>query len=1008
MHKFTAFLLFLTLVSSAMALDKVQVSEGNLTLPTYPWYDDPNPSFGVLEGTIYYPYTRQDLIAKTKSNQSYRALYIENEYLKVTCIPALGGRIFSVLDKTTNEEMFHRNDEVKPALIAMRGAWISGGIEWNPGPQGHTVTVVAPVDVMTQEHADGSASLVIGNTEKMFHTRWTVVLTLHPGKAYLDEQIRIYNPTDGLHPYYFWNCTAFPNRPGTRFIYPMSLGTDHAGTTFFNWPIDNGKDLTYLKNYNTMSSVFAYECSFDFFGAYDVDKNRGIVSYANHRIVQGKKAWTWGTDDFGVVSQLALSDAGREAAPYIEVQSGPLRTQADYGMLWPHQQADWREYWYPVHGLGDGFEFATRDAAVQTIRDNNKSLELRVLATSMFPQATCVLSQGARVLLEQKLDLSPAQVASAKLPNLPEGRIRVRLIGGQGEALLDYETPLDIPKTARPDLTKKHARPDGQPTPDEKYGDAFLLDSQSSADAARKAYEEAIALDPNHVKALCGLAELDIETGQFKNAEDRMRKAVARDANSGTAWYLLGVARLRQGDYNEALDYAYKTTKTPDLVGASFDLAGRALMNKGDFAEAIQTFKQALAQAPHDTEIRNHLIAAFHTLPVYAETVKTLIAEAKASDPLDYFPRALAALQGLDPWDQFLRDWRSSCGEQEFTLIEVVCSLMDLNLLSDAETLLSKAYGADQNTASLPLYYLAYLNHRLGRDPQAQDYLKRAEATSCAFVFPHRVQELPVLEYASTPNVNVHAALLLGYLNASLGRLNAAIPLWERVVATDPSLHTAWRLLGYHAWKTLNDPKKAENCYRKAIEANAKDQVPYRDLAELLASQNRRKEAIELVERMPQEPVARYDVILWLADAYVAEQRFDDCISLFHTARFSNWEGGTRPHDIFVTALLGRAKSLYEAGKFDAALADLKESLTFPANLEVGARYKLTDAETRYWMGKTLLALGKPDDAKAAWREGANQIGAKDPAHPFIAVVPSQEEYVKRCATALDLSNITH
>ena len=1007
MRILAAFLIILSLMGTAIAAEKVQVSEGNLNLPTYPWYDDPNPAFGVLENTIYYPYTRQDLIAKTKTNQSYRTLYLENEYLKVACIPALGGRIYSVLDKTTNEEMFHRNDEVKPALIAMRGAWISGGIEWNHGPQGHTVSVVSPVDVMTQEHADGSASLVIGNTEKMFHTRWIVVLTLHPGKAYLDEQIRIFNPTDGLHPYYFWNCTAFPNRPGTRFIYPMSLGTDHAGTTFFDWPIDNGKDLTYLKNYPTMSSVFAYECAFDFFGAYDVDKNRGLVSYANHRVVQGKKAWTWGTDDFGVVSQLSLSDAGREGAPYIEVQSGPLRTQADYGMLWPHQQVDWREYWYPVHGLGNGFEFATRDVVVQATRNSNKSLELRILATSVFPQASCVLSQGARILLDQKLDLSPAQATSVQLPDPPEGRIRVRLISGGSETLLDFETPLDIPKMTRPDLTKKLARSDGQPTADEKYGEAFLLDSQSNQDAARKAYEEVLTQDPQHVKALCGLAELDIELGQYKNAEERVRKAVARDANSGTAWYLLGVARLRQSDSTEALDCAYKTAKTPDLVGAGFDLAGRALMVKGDYPNAIQAFKQALMQAPQDTEIRNHLIAAFHTLPVYAETVRTLIADAKTTDPLDYFPHVMAALQGLEPWDQFVHDWRSSCGEQEFTLLELASKLMDLNLLSDAETLLNKAYGADQS-APLPLYYLAYVNHCMGREPQAQDYLKRAEATSCAFVFPHRVQELPILEYATASSTNGHAVLLLGYLNASLGRLDAALPLWERAVAADPSLHTAWRLLGYHAWKKQNDPKKAENYYRKAIEADTKDQVPYRDLAELLTTQNRRQEAIKLVEQMPKEPVVRYDVLLWLAEAYIAEQRFEDCITLLRTAKSSNWEGGTRPHDLFVTALVGRAKTLFDAGKYEAALADLQESLTFPANLEVGARYKLTDAETRYWMGKTLLALGKTEEAKAAWREGASQIGAKDPAHPFIPVTATQEEYVKRCATAFDLSNIKH
>jgi hypothetical protein len=60
----------------------------------------------------------------------------------------------------------------------------------------------------------------VSNLEQTLRTRWTVRVTLHPGKAYLDEQIRIANPVDAVNPYYFWNCTAFPCHEGTRFIYP--------------------------------------------------------------------------------------------------------------------------------------------------------------------------------------------------------------------------------------------------------------------------------------------------------------------------------------------------------------------------------------------------------------------------------------------------------------------------------------------------------------------------------------------------------------------------------------------------------------------------------------------------------------------------------------------------------------------------------------------------------------------------------------------------------------------
>jgi len=127
--------------------------KGTITIPTYGWAEDVNPKFWALEdqvkfsttvkGAIVYPYTMQDHLYRTKEDRTYKhlyrtkedrtykALFLENEYLKVTCLPELGGRLHSVLDKTTGAETFHLNNVIKPSMIAMRGAFISGGVEWN-------------------------------------------------------------------------------------------------------------------------------------------------------------------------------------------------------------------------------------------------------------------------------------------------------------------------------------------------------------------------------------------------------------------------------------------------------------------------------------------------------------------------------------------------------------------------------------------------------------------------------------------------------------------------------------------------------------------------------------------------------------------------------------------------------------------------------------------------------------------------------------------------------------
>ncbi|MFB6272419.1 MAG: DUF5107 domain-containing protein, partial [Salinibacter sp.] len=115
----------------------VRAWRGHYTIPTYQLGPtNPYARFHQLSGKITYPYLDQQFFLNEKKDQRYRALYLENKYIKLTVLPERGGRVIEVLDKTTGEQVFHTNDVLKPARIALRGAFFSGGIEWNPGPQG--------------------------------------------------------------------------------------------------------------------------------------------------------------------------------------------------------------------------------------------------------------------------------------------------------------------------------------------------------------------------------------------------------------------------------------------------------------------------------------------------------------------------------------------------------------------------------------------------------------------------------------------------------------------------------------------------------------------------------------------------------------------------------------------------------------------------------------------------------------------------------------------------------
>jgi tetratricopeptide (TPR) repeat protein len=997
---------------------KAQAWEGTITIPTYGWSDDVNPKFWALEdqvklsttvkGAIVYPYSMQDHLSRTKEDRTYKALYLENEYLKVTCLPELGGRLHSVLDKTTNEETFHANHVIKPSMIAMRGAFISGGVEWNAGPQVHTVTIMSPVDALTGTNTDGSAYIEVSNLEQTLRTRWTVRVTLHPGRAYLDEQIRIFNPVDAINPYYFWNCTAFPCRAGTRFIYPMTLGTDHNGVRFFNWPVHEGRDLSWLKNYPEASSIFSVDCVFDFFGGYDVDADRGVVQVADHYELSGKKAWTWGTSDFALACQKNLTD---EDGPYIEIQSGPLPTQSDYGMLVPRQQVSWREWWYPVHGLGEGFEFATKDLAAQTIRENG-DLQLRLLATGRFPGASCVVSRACvegvppsnrgqdgrdtgELLVTKKLDLSPKGPQIVNLSPDPKAPVDVTVKTAKGAILAAFTTPLPIPKKDPPHRPDFMNKPDGQLTTEEKYLRALKHDLGTNRKKAREYYEKALADDAGYAPALRGLAVLDTEAGLYKDAITRLEKAVQRDPGDGVAWYFLGVNYLRTHKPDEALRCGREATRCTGTGSLAFDLAGRAHMVLGERRAALNAFQQATRLNPRDALASDHWLLALYAAGDTAAASK-YAQKAVSQDPTDLVPRALLALQGPKEMQSFVKEARAFLGEDDFEMLETTFTFADLGLTKEAAKLLYSVCVEpvpQSQRSPLPMYYLAWLAAQQNDVATAQDWLHRAAVTYRDFVFPSRPEELEVLKYAVQENPQEACAHLhLGNLYAHLGRAAEAVDHWQKAGDLNRGLSVAFRNLGLYAWGPGNDLAKAEQCYRKAIDARPKDQTLYRDLAEIIMAQGNRPAAIKLLESMPSVGLQRADILIMLAQAYSDEQQYDATINLLEsTPYFVNWEGQSITWNLFHGVHMKRGQSRFEAKDFAGALKDFEAALTYPENIGVGRSNRPLEADGQYWRGKALQALGRMDEAKAAWKEGAAGPGGRG----------EQGKYRQLCTDAL-------
>ncbi len=183
----------------------VKVYEDTLELPTYLIKgENPNPVFRSQYGVaLIYPYTLLDHIDSHPTLKTYRTLVLENAYLRVTIIPDLGGRVYSVFDKVSQAEVFYKNNVIKFSPLAIRGAFFSGGIEFS-FPVAHAPTTADPVNWFIRQNADESASISFGGIEHLSRMKWMVTLTLFPDRCALAQDVTLTNPYFLPGRFHYW------------------------------------------------------------------------------------------------------------------------------------------------------------------------------------------------------------------------------------------------------------------------------------------------------------------------------------------------------------------------------------------------------------------------------------------------------------------------------------------------------------------------------------------------------------------------------------------------------------------------------------------------------------------------------------------------------------------------------------------------------------------------------------------------------------------------------------
>ncbi|MFH1070058.1 MAG: DUF5107 domain-containing protein, partial [Candidatus Glassbacteria bacterium] len=414
-----------TCSSLPAAAPRVDVHEGTLEVPAYEFsgreLEPPLFESSTVEGTYPYPNFLRPYKPGGPVPQSCRAIFVENEYLRLTVIPALGGRIFSLYDKVNGREVFYKNDVLKFSSVNPRSAWLVGNLEITGPYDHHTLTLKGEPFWFDKvlRHPDGSVSVVLSQIDPFYRMKVNFSVRLYPGLAAMQVTIFCYNRNDSRQPYMFWVNAGVPAAEGTRFIYPMTRTIGHTTAEVADWPLYGGIDFSWYKNNRHMLGVFGIDIYDNFLGAYDHDADYGTFRWADRREVTGMKTWTWGKSRRAEQIERGYTD---KAGPYIEIQSGRYVWDGHYEWLPPHTTEGWSEWWFPVAGIG-GLVTTTRDLALNLEVSPDpagarSAVKLGISANREIAGAKILVATAADTLLRAAADLAPGRPLVRKIEGI--------------------------------------------------------------------------------------------------------------------------------------------------------------------------------------------------------------------------------------------------------------------------------------------------------------------------------------------------------------------------------------------------------------------------------------------------------------------------------------------------------------------------------------------------------------------------------------------------------------
>jgi tetratricopeptide (TPR) repeat protein len=977
-----------------------------VTMPSYlPAAPDRNPMF--LERRVYqgssgrvYPLPFIDRIATEPVVHAWQAVHIENEFLRLMILPQIGGRIHVGFDKINGYDFFYRQNVIKPALVGLAGPWISGGVEFN-WPQHHRPATFMPVETEIERGSDGSVTVWCSDHDPMSRMKGMHGVCLHPGKAYVELKVRLYNRTPFVQSFLWWANVAvkvhekyqsfFP--PDVRFVadharravtgFPLSdrpyYGVDYPQRARVGVPADElpaqfvpdgsyaANDLSWYANIPVPTSYMIVGTEQDFFGGYDHAARAGVVHVADHRIAPGKKQWTWGNHDFGYAWDRCLTDSD---GPYIELMAGVFTdNQPDFSFLAPWETRTFSQYWYPIREIGPA-QAANHHAALSLGAAEGR-VHVGVCVTQDVPGARIVLSRDGAVLREWIEDLSVAKPFGAEVElgdTAQAAKLSLR-IEANGLEILRYDPPRsDV--ASEPHVATEPPLPEEIESSDELYLTGLHLEQYRHATRSPETYwQEALRRDAGDARSNNAMGLWRLRRGEFAEAERHFRAAIARltrrnpNPRDGEPYYNLGLTLRFLGDDQGACDAFAKAAWNAAWSGPAYHALAEIAARRGKWDLALDHIRRALAANPESLNARN----------LHAMILRKLGQESEAAAIL----RDTLARDPLDVWARFLSEAKLPANHQQ--VLDLAFDLARAGFYEEAIGLLRAVdLSACDGSAPIILYAIADFCAQVGdAGARAEAYRQAAQAPP-DYCFPSRLEELALLERAIAANPDDARALYyLGNFLYDRRRHKEAIAAWEQSAQCDPNFPTAWRNLGIAYFNVGHDAARAREAFDRAFAAG-------RDDARILYERDQLSKRMEdppqlrlaELERYPGLCSQRDDLTVELATLLNQVRQPARAAELLVSRKFQPWEGGeglvlaqfTRAHLLLGQRALAEGDAASACGSFGAILKP-------PPSLGEARHLLANQSDVWFWLGASHARQGDRHQAETCWTRATQQRG---------------------------------